>query len=101
MKGFMLRIWAMLAIHWLKGDWIPEKKDIIDTSSFILRAERKEVFDAKTGIKKLEHTFTIHRHVPPETVGPKPMWIYDKYKVKPDCSYELLQSGKYPDGWNR
>lgn len=99
MNKFMLKIWSMIAIHWLRKDYRAEKKELINLGSFILKAERKNVPDTTTGGTKIERTFSIHRHVPPNTVGPRAMWIYDKYLVDHDCKYAPLRSGKYPEGW--
>lgn len=99
MGKLMLKICAIIAIRWLKKDYRPEKKELINLGSFILKAERKDILNPVTCEKKIERTFSIHRHVPPEILGPKGMWIYDKYIVDQDCKYKHLRSGKYPEGW--
>ncbi|MCM1532574.1 MAG: hypothetical protein NC114_09930 [Ruminococcus flavefaciens] len=99
MKKIMLRIWAAVAIHWLKKDYRPEKKELICWPGFILKAERKTVLNTVSCTQEIERTFSIHRLYGPDQIGPQPAWWYEKYIVDHDCNYKFLRSGKYPVNW--
>lgn len=91
MDAIILHTCALIAKHWLRSGAHEEKRELIMTKSFILKAERKYI-RTDNYIYTLS-TFSIHR----KTKTNK--WKYDKYTVHPSGRYDILRSGEYPYDW--
>lgn len=101
MKGFIEKFFAWRAKRWLTKSYNVEKKTFIQTGSFMVRAERRRVLDPALGedVTRLQRTFTIHRHFPPETISAGDTWWYEKYELTGQGEYKAIGHGKYPGNW--
>ena len=90
-RPHFLGILSAIAIRWLRRGADEEKKELISTKKFILKAERKYIHNPLTGTE-IESTFSVHRVIDGQ-------WRYEKYIVNSDNHFNHLRSGVYPYAW--